>query len=236
MAIDCQNIKHTYCCVRGLRTQILKIKGKKKSSGFNNQPSNGPKFNLQPSKRMNFCCKPSNKQLSINRQSVGRLKEVLQDTPPLETLKKNTDNRHVVLTLGERSNLKKKHYHKGEKKTGGLPHSNKTENTQSLNTDYEKKVVKFLSGVGQNIKTFPRTWEKPADYLKHLQVLKKTIFHLSRAWDEYQALFIEIRGTFSYVIKSFFSMIVGHPCYDIVPVASNLIQARFRTHKIQEKK
>lgn len=100
----------------------------------------------------------------------------------------------------------------------------------------KKKVVKFLSGVGQNIKTFPRTWEKPADYLKHLQVLKKTIFHLSRAWDEYQALFIEIRGTFSYVIKSFFSMIVGHPCYDIVPVASNLIQARFRTHKIQEKK
>lgn len=107
MAIDCQNIKHTYCCVRGLRTQILKIKGKKKSSGFNNQPSNGPKFNLQPSKRMNFCCKPSNKQLSINRQSVGRLKEVLQDTPTLETLKKTTDNRHVVLTLGERSNLKK---------------------------------------------------------------------------------------------------------------------------------
>lgn len=85
----------------------MKIKGKKKSNGFNNQPSNGPKFNLQPSKRMNFCCKPSNKQLSINRQSVGRLKEVLQDTPPLETLKKNTDNRHVVLTLGERSNLKK---------------------------------------------------------------------------------------------------------------------------------
>lgn len=39
-----------------------------------------------------------------------------------------------------------------------------------------------------------------------------------------------------FVIKSFFSMIVGHPCYDIVPVASNLIQARFRTHKIQEKK
>ena len=163
------------------------------------------------------------------------MKEVLQDTPPLETLKKNTDNRHLVLTLGERSNLKKKHYHKGEKKTGGLPQSNKTENTQSLNTDYEKKGVKFLSGVDQNSKTFPRTWEKPADYLKHLQVLKKTIFHLSRAWDEYQALFIEIRGTFSYVIKSFFSMIVGHPCYDIVPVASNLIQARFRTHKIQEK-
>lgn len=207
MAIDCQNIKHTYCCVRGLRTQILKIKGKKKSSGFNNQSSNGPKFNLQPSKRMNFCCKPSNKQLGINRQSVGRLKEVLQDTPPLETLKKNTDNRHVVLTLGERSNLKKKHYHKGEKKTGGLPQSNKTENTQSLNTDYEKKVVKFLSGVGQNIKTFPRTWEKPADYLKHLQVLKKTIFHLSRAWDEYQALFIEIRGTFSTICnqKLFFN-------------------------------
>ena len=92
---------------------------------------------------MNFCCKPSNKQLSINRQSVGRLKEVLQDTPPLETLKKNTDNRHVVLTLGERSNLKKKHFHKGEKKTGGLPQSNKTENTQSLNTDYEKKSGKI---------------------------------------------------------------------------------------------
>lgn len=92
---------------------------------------------------MNFCCKPSNKQLSINRQSVGRLKEVLQDTPPLETLKKNTDNRHVVLTLGERSNLKKKHYHEGEKKTGGLPQSNKTENTQSLNTDYEKKSGKI---------------------------------------------------------------------------------------------
>lgn len=101
----------------------------------------------------------------------------------------------------------KKHYHKGEKKTGGLPQSNKTENTQSLNTDYEKKVVKFLSGVGQNIKTFPRTWEKPADYLKHLQVLKKTIFHLSRAWDEYQALFIEIRGIFSTICnqKLFFN-------------------------------
>lgn len=49
MAIDCQNIQHTYCCVRGLRTQILKIKGKKRvvASTISHQMAQNLTFNRQ---------------------------------------------------------------------------------------------------------------------------------------------------------------------------------------------
>ena len=207
MAIDCQNIQHTYCCVRGLRTQILKIKGKKRvvASTISHQMAQNLTFNRQKGWIFAVSLQINSSVLTVNR--LEGWKKFYKIPHPLKPSRKIQTTDTWSWPWGNDQIWKKKHYHKGEKKTGGLPQSNKTENTQSLNTDYEKKVVKFLSGVGQNIKTFPRTWEKPADYLKHLQVLKKTIFHLSRAWDEYQALFIEIRGTFSTIFnqKLFFN-------------------------------
>lgn len=207
MAIDCQNIKHTYCCVRGLRTQILKIKGKKRvvASTISHQMAQNLTFNRQ--KGWIFAV---NLQINSSVLTVNRLegwKKFYKIPHPLKPSRKIQTTDTWSWPWGNDQIWKKNITIKERKKLVVYHSLTKLRTPKAWILIMKKKVVKFLSGVGQNIKTFPRTWEKPADYLKHLQVLKKTIFHLSRAWDEYQALFIEIRGTFSTICnqKLFFN-------------------------------
>lgn len=207
MAIDCQNIKHTYCCVRGLRTQILKIKGKKRvvASTISHQMAQNLTFNRQKGWIFAVSLQINSSVLTVNR--LEGWKKFYKIPHPLKPWRKIQTTDTWSWPWGNDQILKKNISIKERKKLVVYHSLTKLRTPKAWILIMKKKVVKFLSGVGQNIKTFPRTWEKPADYLKHLQVLKKTIFHLSRAWDEYQALFIEIRGTFSTICnqKLFFN-------------------------------
>lgn len=207
MAIDCQNIKHTYCCVRGLRTLILKIKGKKRvvASTISHQMAQNLTFNRQKGWIFAVSLQINSSVLTVNR--LEGWKKFYKIPHPLKPWRKIQTTDTWSWPWGNDQILKKNITIKERKKLVVYHSLTKLRTPKAWILIMKKKVVKFLSGVGQNIKTFPRTWEKPADYLKHLQVLKKTIFHLSRAWDEYQALFIEIRGTFSTICnqKLFFN-------------------------------
>lgn len=207
MAIDCQNIQHTYCCVRGLRTQILKIKGKKRvvASTISHQMAQNLTFNRQKGWIFAVSLQINSSVLTVNR--LEGWKKFYKIPHPLKPSRKIQTTDTWSWPWGNDQIWKKNITIKERKKLVVYHSLTKLRTPKAWILIMKKKVVKFLSGVGQNIKTFPRTWEKPADYLKHLQVLKKTIFHLSRAWDEYQALFIEIRGTFSTICnqKLFFN-------------------------------